>query len=208
MRAALLLLLFAIPSLCKAPQKAECKSFHFSLSLKEGAGFEKNLGEGFVFRSVSEQQADGAPDWYMTLENAKRPGQDYMWLLNGPMHFNSIQYYGPVFGQTVDDSTRTRSLDFLLNHEDFDKISKLRSEAQWPAPGYDEEKGYAEFHRALAHVRHGNVRLVVKHHTMKAKGQLDSIDLDAEFIVPGDFQTGEIKTQPTQCVPLWVLKAK
>lgn len=206
MRVALALLLIASSLFAKAPAKPSCKSFHVPISLKEGAGFEQELGEGFVFKIISEQQADGAPDWYMTVENAKHPGWDYMWLLNGPMHFNSIQYYGPVFGQTVQDSTRTRSLDFPLRNADFDNISKLRGEAQWPAPGYDEQKGYADFMRAVKRARTGTVRLVVNHHTTNAKGQLNSIELDAEFTVPADFQTDEIKTQPARCVRLTVLE--
>jgi hypothetical protein len=208
MRAALVLLLLTSSLCAKDAPKASCKSGHIAIHLREGQNFQHELGEGFVFKITFEQQAGEASDWWITVENAKDQRGDYMWPVNGPMHFNSLQYYGTVFGETVRDRIPPKSVDFLLSQKDFDTITKLRSEAQWPAPGYDEQKGYANFMHAVEHARTGNVHLVAKHFRKNIKGQLASLDLDATFTLPGDFKLAEADSKPTQCIRPWVLETK
>lgn len=148
-----------------------CKSASFTAEIKSGETFNRALGDGLslvLLPSPDPSNPVGYPEqWTIYVQkfsnhNYEADGPDYIYPVNPPLRGNPSQIIGAVYGLTVKESLELRrSLFFLLNPQDYEKMKALTVAALWPYTVAEPEKTSERYLNGLSKVALGELKFKV-----------------------------------------------
>jgi hypothetical protein len=193
------LFLLAPISARKQPSFA-CQSVSFKVALNASNDFQRELGEGLLFRVMSEKQ----PAWFVDIVPAEEITKDYVYPVNPPLRFNPLQTLGPSSSETIQSSLAfSHAMKFLLKRSDYGRVSGLIGNVLWPAQTSDPDKAVSDYNTAVDNVPKGSLIIKVSSYKIDPKTRvLARIKLRVTITTPPDFQFAPgLTSWPAPCGP-------
>jgi hypothetical protein len=151
--------LLALPLWIGIAMGQDCRSYSFTGELRPGqGGFRQAIGGGLLLEM--EDMKNGG--WFVTLypetQAKKQEKDDYIYPVNPPIRFNSLQYLGAAYGENAEDQIkREKDLHFALSKADYDHISALITDALWPYNAKDPDHAIDNYVTGLSNMKLGNI---------------------------------------------------
>jgi hypothetical protein len=166
-------------------QSSACQSVFFKVALNAHDDYERELGEGLLFR-VQSQKDSG---WFIDVVPAEENKKDYVYPVNLPLRENPNQTLGPGYGETVDSSlNHPHVMNFLLTRADYDRVFDLIGNVLWSYQTPDPDKALSDYNGAVDEAKKGQLKIIVASHKTDSKtGALVHIKLRVQIRIPAEF---------------------
>jgi hypothetical protein len=170
----------------QAQSPTACQYVSFKVGLNAGDSFERELGGGLLFRVTSTKEEG----WFLDIVPAEANTKDYIYLVNLPLRFNPNQTLGPGYGETVKSSlAHPHEMKFLLNREDYDRVSGLIGNVLRSYQTSDPDKALSDYTEAVDEARKGSLVIKISSYKTDPKsGALTRIKLRVEITTPESFE--------------------
>jgi hypothetical protein len=187
-----------------ATMPLRCHAATFTVALKAGARFERQLGAGLRVRFEPERLGpDGNDDgWRLTIVTAASANDDYIYPVNPPVRFNGIQIFGPSNGDDTKAAlAHAHVVRFLLNRDDYDWVQPLLTNVLWPYSAPRPDTAIDEYDAALHALITGQLTCTVTaYETIEGTDSLRRLTLRAKVITPAAFAFAPgLVAKPSAC---------
>lgn len=191
-RVLILWLLSSAALLCAQTKSTSCRSFTLTGELLAKTSFERMIGNGLSFQMKptglgAKGELNG---WEIYIIRPEAADQDFIYPVNIPLRFNSVQIIGPGYGNDTKTSLgHPHEMWFLTNKADYDKMSPVLNNALWPYMSPHPDKVGEEFFAMLKVVETGWLKFtVLNYDTVPDADSVTRIKFQVDFNVPQNFK--------------------
>jgi len=182
----------------QAEVSPSCHSASFKVTLDVYDDFEQPLGGALLLRvrTLKEQ------GWFIDIVPAEATTNDYIYPVNPPLRFNSNQYLGAAYGESVKSSLAyAHEMRFLLDRNDYGRVYSLIGNVLWPYQTADPDRALSDYRSAAKHAKKGWLKVSVSSYKLDRKtDDLARIELRVRVTTPVDFSFAPgLKSRTVTC---------